>query len=69
MNGVIIVVFYVLVAAASVFGLCLGHSKVAEFSEYVDFYGYTAPVLCGVFWPFAAPIYAAYLAFHLYTRK
>lgn len=69
MTLAIIVVVYLLVAAVSVFGLCLGHSKAAEFSKNVDSYDYTAPVLCGVFWPFAAPIYAAYLAFHLYTRK
>ena len=65
----IVIVVYVLIAAASVFGLCLATVKTAEHSGLETYiYDFEAPIWCGIFWPVAAPIYAAYIAVRWYTR-
>lgn len=65
----IVIVVYVLIAAASVFGLCLATVKTEERCDrkvYIN--DFETPIWCGIFWPVAAPIYAAYIAVRWYTR-
>ena len=61
-------ILYVLIAAAVMFGLCLTHIKLGIEGEFGDSLLWI-PVLCGIFWPVAAPAYAAILAAIYYSKR
>lgn len=61
-------ILYILIAAAAVFGLkwaCIKLKVRNEFGEPARI----APIVCGIFWPVAVPIYAAYIAAEWYGEK
>lgn len=62
------IIFYILIAALVTFAL-----RVAVFKlDISDSFGDTPtvmPVICGIFWPVAAPIYAAYIAAEWFADK
>lgn len=60
------ILLYILIAAAAVFGLSYARLTVMDFDSYDTL---IAPVLCGIFWPVASPIYAAYLAAIWYSER
>lgn len=62
------IILYVLIASAAVFGLkwaCINLDIRNDSGDHVQL----APIVCGIFWPVAAPIYAAYLAAIWYSER
>lgn len=57
MNMLIAIVIYIVLAAAHVAGLYIAAIKFADAYKY-DVW----PIVCGIFWPVAGPIAAAYIA-------
>lgn len=61
-------ILYILIAALVTFALRVACIK----WDIEDAFGDTpavAPVVCGIFWPVAAPIYAAYIAAEWYANN
>lgn len=63
MTVIIVIAAYILIAAAVTFALYVAAVKTEVFDPYGD---YPWPILCGIFWPLAAPIAAALIAAQLY---
>jgi len=61
----IILILYVVFAALSTFALCVAATKIVMWDDC----DLPWPVFCGVFWPVAAPIAAAYLAAKWFTGE
>ena len=57
------VILYILVASGCVFGLVYWASKVRCWDVKYDF---PWPVICGILWPIAGPLAAAYIATRWY---
>lgn len=51
------VILYILIAAIFTFALLVGAVKTDSYDG-----GFPWPVLCGIFWPLAGPIAAAFIA-------
>ena len=62
-------IFYIAVAAVSVFGMCVGKIKTVRKTVYNEDFFFLAPVLCGIAWPIGAPLYGAYIAAVWFSEK
>lgn len=58
------IILYILIASAATFALLVTATKIDAYDG--DF---PWPVLCGIFWPFAVPIAAAFIAAKWYLDK
>lgn len=56
------IILYILIAAVATFGLLIG-------SAYDPKCDFPWPVVCGIFWPLAGPIAAAFIAAKWYLNS
>lgn len=60
------IVLYILIAAIATFALFVFSTKTEVYDPEWDF---PWPVVCGILWPFAAPIAAAIIAAQMYLNS
>lgn len=61
-----LIILYILIAAVCVFLLLVTAKKYATYRPDWDF---PWPVWCGIFWPIAAPLAAAYITAKWYLKN
>ena len=59
-------VLYILIAAICIFLLLVAAEKYTDYDPYSDL---PWPVFCGIVWPVAVPLAAAYIAAKWYLHK